>query len=152
MALSVAAIASKAQTTFLGGNIGFAYTNEVFSMTILPQIGYEFNDKVAIGAGAGVSVYDGESSDIFDPYLRFNIWNNESVFFDVKARDLITVYDGVSEQLVGLCPALRVRLSEKWELDTDFLGTFGAYIYDGDASAAISLKNVNVNATIIYRF
>ena len=43
---------SKAQF-FTGGTVGFGYTEDRFYASIIPQLGYEFNDKWAFGAGLG---------------------------------------------------------------------------------------------------
>ena len=43
---------SKAQW-FTGGTVGFGYTEDRFYARISPQLGYEFNDKGAFGAGLG---------------------------------------------------------------------------------------------------
>ena len=40
---------------FIGGLAGFAYSNEIFTMSFAPCIGYEFNDKFAIGYRAYIS-------------------------------------------------------------------------------------------------
>ena len=54
---------------FIGGLAGFAYSNEIFTMSFAPCIGYEFNDKFAIGSYGGVSVYEGDAYGLINPFL-----------------------------------------------------------------------------------
>lgn len=140
---------SKAQI-FVGGNAGLAYSDEIFSSTIMPVVGYQITDKLAVGTGAGISIYDGESTTVFEPFVRLTAWENERVAFDVNVLSQIQLGD-VTYSLTGLAPSFRFKINNRWEVTSDF-GIIGAECFDGDWFAAVAVKNVGVNATILYKF
>lgn len=135
---------------FIGGLAGVAYSNETFSMTFEPNIGYEFNDKFAIGIGGGFSMYDEDTYGVLNPYLRFTPCQNDRVAFDLKLQSEMQFLDGDSYALIGVSPSIRAKLSDHWQLSSDF-GIFGVECYE-DCTPAFALKNVNVNVVILYRF
>ena len=136
---------------FVSGTAGFQYRNEVFSMKLLPGVGYEISDRWAIGTGFGLSVFDKNTRGIVNPYVRFNCWNNDQVFLDVKATSELTFGDYYTTAFVGLKPSLRYAVNNHLQLSADF-GAFGVDINDGDASPAIGLTLSGIDLTVIYRF
>lgn len=135
---------------FIGGLAGFAYSNETFTMSFAPCIGYEFNEKFAIGTYGGVSVYDGDAYGLINPFLRFTPCQNGRIAFDLKIQSNIEFDEGEVLSLNGISPCLRAKISDKLEIASDF-GIFGFQCYGGECTPSVSLKNVNVNATIIYK-
>ncbi len=136
--------------TFIGGLAGFAYSNEIFTMSFAPCIGYEFNDKFAIGSYGGVSVYEGDAYGLINPFLRITPCQNDRIAFDLKIQSNIEVNEGEALSINGISPCLRAKISNKLEIASDF-GIFGFQCYGGECTPSVSLKNVNVNATIIYK-
>lgn len=135
---------------FVGGLAGMAYSDETFSMTFEPYLGYEFNEKFAIGTGGGFSLYDGDAYGLLNPYLRFTPCQNDRVAFDLKLQSNMQFGDGDTYAIIGVSPGIRAKLSDHWQLSSDF-GIFGVECYGG-CSPAFALKNVNVNVAILYRF
>lgn len=135
----------------LGGTAGFAYKNEVSSMAVLPLVGYQINDRWAVGLQGGVEIYDDYSSWVVDPFVRFNVWNNQKFFFDVKAECAVATGDSETSIATGLTPSLRLKLNDHWLLSGDF-GTFGAQeIYD-EWKPIIGLSGTGVYVSAIYLF
>ena len=145
-----AALNAKAQW-FVAGDGGLSYVDEVFSMTLRPYVGYEINEQFAVGFGAGVSVFDDETCAVINHYVRYTIWNNDQLAIDVKALSQITTHDGYSINQLGVAPSVRFKINDQWQVAAD-CGFFGACCADGDWTPAFAAKNVNVNATVIYRF
>lgn len=147
--LCVTSFVTKAEV-FIGGLAGVAYSDETFSMTFEPYIGYEVNEKFAIGIGGGFSKYDEDTYGVLNPYLRFTPCQNDRVAFDLKLQSQMQFYDGETYALIGVSPCIRAKLSDHWQLSSDF-GILGVECYEG-CTPAFALKNVNVNVAILYRF
>lgn len=134
---------------FVGGTFGTGYRKEKFGLVFKPQVGFEFNDRWAVGLAGGLAFSDGDVMDIVNPYLRFNCWNNGSFYIDVKASADMTICN--SSYLVGLKPSLRYAFNDHWQLATD-VGILGVDIDDGDVGSAFVLSATNVELALIYRF
>lgn len=140
---------------FVGGTAGFSYRQETFSMTLLPQVGYEFNETWAVGCGAGVNLVDDNVKALVNPYLRFNFWNNEKVFLDLKATSEMSFSKNYSNNFVGLRPSIRYAVNDHLQLSTD-IGFLGCDIYkykgaDPQIKAALGLSIADVQLTVLYR-
>lgn len=149
VALCSASLIANAEV-FIGGLAGIAYSDETFSMMFAPCIGYEFNEKMAIGTGVGFGVYDGDGYAVVNPFLRFTPCQNERVAFDLKLQSNMQFDEGESYALIGISPCVRAKLSEHWQLACDF-GLVGIECYGG-CTPSFSIKNCNVNAAILYKF
>ncbi len=147
----VSALSARSQTVYMGGTAGIGYSDESFQLHLLPSVGYEFNEKFAVGMGVGYEYIYEESAAIINPYLRFTPWHNDNLSFDLKAQAWIFCGSFETSTLMGITPSFRYKLSEKWEIATD-LGTLGVMIVEGESYASVVVKNVNVNASIMYRF
>ncbi len=150
MVLAAFCVKANAQF-FVSGTAGFQYRDKTFSMLLLPGLGYEFSDRWAVGTGVGFGVYDDRGRGVVDPYVRFNCWNNDKVFVDLKATSQITFGDNYTTAFVGLAPSLRYAVNNHLQLSADF-GAFGVDINDGEASPAIGLTLSGIDLTVIYRF
>lgn len=144
-------IASANAQCFIGGSAGISYYNEIFSSAFLPTIGYEIDDKWAVGMSIGFETYDDESAFDLMPFLRYNMWNNETIFFDLKAEDNIYINDGTTAQNIGIAPSLRCRFAERWEAAAD-VGFLGVNICDGESNFDFSAKSTNLLLSIFYKF
>ena len=76
---------------FVSGTAGFGYLSDCFQMYLRPSVGYEFTDRWAAGIGLGMGVQTPEVYGIFDPFVRFNCWNNKKLFIDIKAKTMVFV-------------------------------------------------------------
>lgn len=151
IAMSAMVWTAKSQTIFAGGAVGVSCSDEDFQMAILPEVGYEFNDKLAVGGGVGYEYLYEESFMVINPYVRYTPWHNDRLFLDVKLQSQWYFCDEEGFNITGFTPSFRYRLSDKWEVATD-LGIFGIQIWDGEATPTFALKNCSVNASVLYRF
>ena len=136
---------------FVGGTFGAEYRYEVFNLKIKPSVGYEFNDRWAVGLGLGMAVVEKEVLGLVNPYVRFNCWNNNKFFIDAKASAEIGFKNEYSQTLVGLMPSMRYAINDNWQFVAD-VGVFGVDIIDGEVKPAIGLTVANVELTIVYKF
>ena len=140
---------------FIGGTAEIGYAGN-FTFAVEPIIGYEFNDRVAIGTGIGPIVTAGGgvtvAMGIVEPFVRLCAWHNDIVFIDFKATAGIGFTDVMQLCQVGVRPSLRVRLSEHCEMSAD-IGLFGAqYTYAGGWTPAIGITATSAGLWFAYRF
>ena len=136
---------------FVSGTASVVYRHENFGMTLLPGFGYEFNDRWAVGAGLGVVYFDEDARGLTNPYVRFNCWNNERVFIDLKGTTEISFAKGDADAFIGLRPSLRYAVNNHLHLSAD-LGLLGVDIDEDPAKPAFGLGLSGIDLTIIYRF
>lgn len=55
VSLAMACATTAQAQVFLGGTGRIGYTNDVFVLGIVPEVGYEINEKWAVGAGLGMT-------------------------------------------------------------------------------------------------
>ena len=136
---------------FVGGGSNFGYIKDNFQFTLHPQAGYEFNDRWAVGLGLGFTVV---SSDIFgyiEPYVRFNCWNNDKVFVDVKGRTEFLFNEELVGGQMGVSPSLRYKINDHWQVYGD-VGLFGAEYVGGEWCPALGVGSIGITTGVIYRF
>ena len=135
---------------FAGGSVGLQYRYEDFSMKLIPQVGYEFNDTWAVGCGAGIG-YDGKAYAIVKPYVRYSFWNNEKIFLDLKAVSDLAIHDGSVTSFVGLCPSGRFAINDNLQLSAD-IALLGVDIYSKTVKPAFGLSAPGFEFAVLYRF
>lgn len=135
-------MAAQAQV-FVGGTGRVGYANEMFTLGVLPEVGYEISERWAVGASLGMSMAaaNGESEvlGVAEPFVRFTPWRNERVAFDVKALGEMVFQREMLEAEVGLRPSLRFFVNEHLDFTVDF-GLLGA-TYGADTWRAAFLVN-----------
>ncbi len=141
---------------FVSGTLGLQYRSDVFSMKLLPGVGYELSDRLAIGVEGGFNLYDGDFQGLLNPYARFNFWNNEKLFLDGKAAAKLTFGDGYTGTFIGVLPSLRYAVNDKLQLAAD-IGFLGVDIekykhFKAEVNPAFGLKIYGVDLTVIYKF
>ena len=141
---------------FVGGTGGVGYFGDHFGLEVAPMAGYEFNDRwaVGLGVGAGFGCHNGDSwgYGIINPYGRFNCWNNEKLFIDVKGMVDARIRDnGGSVTSVGFVPSLRFAINEKWQMSAD-LGLVGVQIGNDDVDPVFGFTGTSVGLSVIYKF
>lgn len=143
---------SKAQW-FTGGTVGFGYTEDRFYASIIPQLGYEFNDKWAFGAGLGGLYDDDYSSTILTTqiYARRNVWNNNQFFFDIKGVTNFWFSDHQELAELGLSPSFRFKSSDKIQFAAN-VGLLGIQLSEGEIYPAIGFRASGTSLEIIYKF
>ncbi|MBQ8050305.1 MAG: outer membrane beta-barrel protein [Bacteroidaceae bacterium] len=135
---------------FVGGGTNFGYIKDNFQFSFHPQAGYEFNDRWAVGFGLGFTLVN----DIYgyaEPYVRFNCWNNDKLFVDVKARAEFIFGHGAEGAQVGLSPSLRYKINDHWQVYGD-AGLFGAEKVGGDWAPAFGVGSIGISTGVIYKF
>ncbi len=136
---------------FLGGSMGISYRHDRFSLALKPNLGYEFNERWAVGLGIGVDYLNEEFYGNVNPYIRFNCWNNSKIFFDLKASaDVLFNTENVST-LAGLKPSLRYAINDHWQIAAD-VAVLGVDIYDGVCKPAFVFATSNTELTFLYKF
>lgn len=151
----VCATASQAQV-FVGGTGRIGYADDIFLFAVVPEVGYEFNEKWAVGAGLGLNMGKDGSNTVFqgaaEPFVRFTPWQNKHVAFDVKAMAELGFQDYLVGAEIGLRPSVRFFLNQHLDVTVDF-GIIGAST-DGDVwSPAVLFTGMNVpQVGIAYKF
>lgn len=136
--ISIASLAASAQA-YLGGSIGLGYDfdEESMNFTLAPEVGYNLNNKWAVGGTIAYS-YEGSmeiNTFAFEPYARFTfakVADDKLHFFCdgtvgigiLSARRMDT---GTIWQL-GFKPGMAYNLNNHWSLvaHLGFLGYKGA--------------------------
>lgn len=128
----VATIAVKAQDVYVGGsfNLWRNSTGNTTSFKVAPEIGYNFNEKWALGAELNYS-HDYESqyttnSVLVAPYIRWSYCQNDVVrlFLDgAAAIGFVKVKDGDTTKAgqIGFRPGIAVKLNDHFS----FIAKYG---------------------------
>ena len=139
---------------FVSGSAGIGYLNDEFQLLMKSSAGYEFNERWAAGLGVGVGVYgeDGNVGAIFDPFVRFNCWNNSKFFVDAKAETEVWFGNGgTCYANIGFVPSLRYAINNHWQVAGD-VGLIGAQYIDDCWCPAFGFTSASVKMSVIYRF
>lgn len=139
----IATISASAEGWYAGGSVGFDRntTDNKTDFIIMPEVGYNFTEKAAIGAVAGYQhkYNDGDKLDLFkvSPYLRYtylkagivNLFIDGGV--DLGFGYSKDVYHDSGAAIVwgiGLKPGVSLNINEKFSLvaHVGFLGYQGA--------------------------
>ena len=152
-----ASIASNAQSGwFLGGSAGIGY-RDYFTISGEVKIGYEFTDWFALGTGLGAVFFWGRDNffavtGIAEPFARFCVWHNESVFFDVHVLGGIEFTDELQFCQVGLRPSIRFRVSDNIDMAADLVVLGAQYIPEQGWRPSLSLSSLNGGLRMCYHF
>ncbi len=121
---------------YVGGLAGFDFAhnsefdNTHFSLTLLPEVGYSFNDKFGVGAQLILDVAKPTTIGI-SPYARYTFaqLGPVSLFADAAFTYQFTTGEySSSDWEVGIYPGLAIPVSDK----ISFVGHFGYLSYDSD--------------------
>ncbi len=137
--MAIMTLGASAQTQwYAGGQLTFGRTTSSSSgvkstqVTVLPELGYNITDKVAVGSKLGVSYRKAGSQEktVFevDPYLRYTYFKtgNLRLFVDGEVDLGVGRADGSTavEYGIGLRPGLSYQLAKNFSLvaHVGFLG------------------------------
>lgn len=188
VAFMVAAVAASAQV-YIGGSLGVSSTKEpyrdggvesdaVTKFRLNPEVGYNLDDKWAVGIGLGFDY--GKQGDVKNtgfeiaPYARWTFarWNKVSLFLEgglsysfdkVKKEyeddgETISKEEKTSYFKIGVKPGLRVDLTDHFALMTR-LGWLGytCTMPDGDdmnngSSFGFDVSGENISFGVLYNF
>ena len=175
--IALATISASAQT-YLGGGIGFSSTDmkgedkSLTQFTITPEIGYNLDEKWALGLGVSYCYAKQESSSntiIVAPYVRYTVAkagicsffiDGEFAFASMKPEDV----DSSTGWSLGVKPGVRFDITKKlfataslgflgYQDTSDFDGekTFG-FGFSGNGGNYFANNNAGLKLGLYYNF
>ena len=159
------ALSVKAQV-YVGGSISFWHDDNDFettTFTIEPEIGYNFNEKWAIGGNIGFAY--SKKDDVkytafaIAPYARYSYYENKIVRLFVDGGVGISTYkhgenDAVNGWEIGLKPGIAIKLNEKFSLiaKCGFLGYRDDYMQKDNSGTGFNLGSEDLSFGFHYEF
>ena len=112
---------------YLGGSAGMQIVDSNFSGIISPEVGYDFNDSIAVGAYLSFTGNSGINSWSINPYFRwtfihvrdFGIFGEGS--FGIGTLKSVPVWESQTTWNVGVTPGVSYRIGEH----CSFIGRIG---------------------------
>ena len=147
------ALAANAQV-YIGGQVGFTANsdNKTNALTILPEVGYNFNEHWSVGGTIGlVSTKVGDHSVsrfAFGPYARYTFLEMGPVRLFCDGGFAFLSGDGDSVWSVGLYPGIALPVSDKFS----FVAHIGELSYTSDTTFNLGVNANNVTAGLYYSF
>lgn len=123
---------------YIGGSASAMGGKSYVEASILPEVGFQITDKWAVGGQAGFTLngykdYDYMEAEaswnvgafgVLAPFARFTVWDNQKVFVDLKAVASFEFADYLGSCQIGIVPAIRFRVGEKFDIAAN-LGLLG---------------------------
>lgn len=178
LAVMMVSLAAQAQEIYVGGGVSLWRNNDIdeTSFTITPEVGYELNEKWAIGLAVGFAhkAYDNDELDLdwdgddhltsnafaFAPYARFSFFQNKVVrlFLDMGfgfSTAKVKHFDSVNGFEIGVKPGLAIKLDRHFSLVSKI--GFAGYRDDYCANFAgngfgVALDGEDISLGIEYKF
>jgi hypothetical protein len=162
LAAALIGVAASAQV-YVGGEVGFNRDTDdnQTSFTIMPEVGYTFNENIAVGAVLGYDyTYNSGLKDntiMFSPYLRYTFLSlgPVNVFCDLNAGIYYEkVKEGdVSDDETNAFGYLRPGISLPLNDNLSFVAHLGSLGYDGGSKDFnCSLSGNDVTFGVYYSF
>lgn len=164
MVVMLATIAVKAQDIYVGGsfNLWRNSTGNTTSFKVAPEIGYNFNEKWALGAELDYSheYVKGMTANsvVVAPYIRWSYCENDAVrlFLDgTAAIGFVKVKDGDTTKAgqIGLRPGIAFKLNDHFSFVAKygFLGYRKNLNTSGD-SFGLNLSSEDLSIGFHYEF
>lgn len=136
---------------FISGGANVGYYKNNFHFSLRPTAGYEINNRWAVGLGLGMEVASDLVFGYVEPYARFNCWNNDKVFIDVKGGAELLFQSELGAAQIGFKPSIRYKINDHWQVYGD-VGFFGAEYYDGEWGPSLGVGSVGIGTGFIYKF
>ena len=155
--LLFASVASEAQSGwFVGGSANIGYRN-YFSFSAEVKVGYEFTDWFALGTGLGAVLFVGRDNffavtGIAEPFARFCVWHNESIYLDLHVLGGIEFTDKLQLCQVGVRPSIRFRVSDNIDMSADLIVLGAQYIPEIGWRPSLSFSSLNGGVRLCYHF
>lgn len=163
----VATLSVKAQV-YVGGNLSWWHIEDGdnTSFILAPELGYEFNDKWAVGAQLLYGHYKQGTGDhkikangfAFAPYARFSFFENKIIRCFVDGGVGVSSYkvkhaDSESGFELGLKPGIAIKLGEHFSLIAKygFLGYRDEYLL-GDSGYGFAFSSEDLSIGFHYTF
>lgn len=161
MAAMFVTVVASAQV-YVGGGIGLGVTTvdhvdgSVFSWKVMPEIGYQFNEKWDAGLSIGFQgVQDGAKTFEIAPYARYSVYNAKLVDFFIEGT---VAYKHVSDDdadadafAIGFRPGIKVNLSEHFDFVSK-IGFLGFERVDKVNNFGFNFDGTNIQLGLLYKF
>ena len=142
---------------FLGGNVAMWYDTkpELFTFTLLPEFGYEFNEKCAVGGQVGFSVAAHNNystgAGVIAPFFRYTFWSNDIIAFDLRTTLGFSFSDVLVASEASVSPYIRFTPHEHFDVYLK-LGTAGFFYTDNSCRFGFGADFNNFGLGCAYRF
>jgi hypothetical protein len=152
-----ASLASNAQGSwFFGGSAGLGFRG-YFIVSGEAWVGYEFNDRIALGSGLGAVICAGRDdyfavTGIAEPFVRACVWHNETIYVDLYALGGFEFTDELKLCQVGVRPSLRFRISENVEMAADLVVLGAQYSPELGWRPSFGFSSLNGGVRLAYHF
>jgi len=125
---------------WIGGQISYWYNDGVNTYAITPEVGYDFNNRWAIGASVGLVGLDDIRVFEFAPYARWKFYRTGclTLFLD---GGIGAVFGDMEGFKVGFQPGLSVKINKHFSFLTHigFLGYCNEF-YNGGEGDGFGLR------------
>ena len=171
LAVIMVSFAASAQV-YIGGALGFMRneTDKTTNFTILPEVGYNFNSKIALGASLGYLFNDDDgyktNMGAIDPYVRYTFFRSSievvSLFLDGTVGFGFGKEQGDSKATfiwdIGVKPGIAIHPSKRFSIvaHIGFAGYQGANdiaeYYGFKEQFGLDFSSLNLNIGFYYNF
>lgn len=142
---------------FLGGNVAMWYDTRsaLFSLSVFPEVGYEFNDKCAVGGQVGFAIaaeedYSG-GAGVIAPFFRYTFWHNDILAVDMRATLGFSFSDVLVASEVSVSPYIRFTPHEHFDIYLK-LGAAGFFYSEDDCRFGFGADSNDFAVGCAYRF
>ncbi len=159
VAVCFACLTASAQV-YVGGGLGFSKIsdgdNDATAFEILPEVGYQLNDKWAVAVQLGyINAEVGEtetSTFTIAPYARYTIatWNKVNLFADGQIQYVHTDVDDLKTNAwgLGILPGIKVDITDNLSLVSRIeLLSYASAKADVDGAESVNTFTFNMNTT-----
>lgn len=155
LALTLMAFTAKAQL-YTGGSIQFlGVGNDGAVFGVAPEVGYSFNQQMAVGTSLGL-LFGGGGALSIDPYFRYHFVNWGPVRFFADAHlNFSTAFDGSGAFWgIGVRPGATVNIDDHFSLVTHIMriGYYGGSFVAGINSSLSGILSLSPILGVYYTF
>lgn len=142
---------------FIGGNAAMWYDTEpeLFTFTLLPEVGYEFNEKCAFGGQVGFTVAAqgaySAGAGVIAPFFRYTFWSNDIVAFDLRATLGFSFSNVLVASEASVSPYVRFTPHEHFDVYLK-LGSAGFFYAENNCRFGFGADTNNFALGCAYRF
>ena len=139
LAAMAIAVCANAQI-YLGGSLHFQASDNISTnFTIKPEVGYSFNDSMAVGASLGLGFYSHNTLLTFSPYFRWSFvhFGPASLFLD-GGFDMGGIIDERFRFAIGVRPGIAFHITDHLSA----VGHLGFLGYTNDVGNIFTSENI----------
>lgn len=155
LVLALMAFTAKAQL-YVGGSIQFVGASGGTALFgIAPEVGYNFNDNMAVGSSVGLLFANGGTLLAIDPYFRYYFvdWGPARFFADAHIN-FTTQFNGGSSWGLGIRPGIAVDVDSHFSIVTHIakIGYYGGGFLAGINSSIAGILSLEPTIGVYYSF